>query len=118
MLPNLDLILLTILHASFICCVLLVVIFIILLALLVALSLAISSIILLDLHDFSSILSELFKMVMDDLELGMALILVSLIDQAVGFVLGSKHRHKHKNDEFELKARYSTRPIHVLKTVR
>lgn len=119
MLPNLDLIILAILHASLISFVLLSVIFIILLALLVAFFLALLLLSLFDMHHCSLILYEYLKMVKDDLQLGMVLILVSLINQAVDFVLVSKPWHKRKVDEFEVKAqKYSTSSIHVFKTVQ
>ncbi|KAK7261587.1 hypothetical protein RIF29_27901 [Crotalaria pallida] len=102
MLPNLDLILLSFLHASFISFVLLIAIFIILLALLFAFSLALLSISLYDLHHFCSEICEYFIIVKGDLQLGMALILVSLVHQAVNFFFVSKPWPKRKVDEFEV----------------
>lgn len=58
MFPNLDLILLTLLHGSFVIFVLLLVILTILLVLLIAFSLGLFSVFLFDLHHFSSIIFE------------------------------------------------------------
>lgn len=121
MFPNLDLILLTLLHGSFVFFVLLIVIFILFAILLLAFSLAIFSAFLLDLHHFSSVLSGYLEIVKGDLQLGMVLILLSLIHQAVDFASVSKPPfHKRKFDhKFEVKAQqYSTSHIHVLKTIQ
>ncbi|KAK7320788.1 hypothetical protein VNO77_30591 [Canavalia gladiata] len=120
MFPNLDLILLTLLHGSFVFFVLLLVIFIILSVLLIAFSLGLLSIFLFDLHQFSSVLSEYFKMAKDDLRLGIVLIILSLTHQAVDFVLVSQPWQKRKFGEFEVKAQqYSKRHyVHGLKTVQ
>lgn len=120
MFPNLDLILLTLLHGSFVIFVLFVVILIMLLALLIAFSLGLFSLVLFDLHQFSSILAEYFKMVKGDLELGIVLVIISLTNQAVDFVTVSKPWQKRRLGEFEVKAKqYSKRNyIHGLKNVQ
>ncbi|KAL1353095.1 hypothetical protein AAHE18_06G213600 [Arachis hypogaea] len=98
----LNLILLTLVHASLICCVLLLVISTILLVLFAALSLALSSMIIFDLHEFSSsIMLEHLKMAKDDIELGVVLIVVYLIQQGVGFVLSSKHNRQHNKHKYK-----------------
>ncbi|KAE9588140.1 hypothetical protein Lalb_Chr22g0352241 [Lupinus albus] len=120
MLSNLDLILLSFFHASFICFILLIIIFIILLALLVSSSFALLSISLLDLHHFSSLLCEYFKMVKGDLELGIVLTFIYLIKQALNYFLVSKPWPRSMVNEFQvIKAQqYSTSSsIHVLKTI-
>lgn len=123
MFPNLDLILLTLLHGSFVIFVLLVVILTILLVLLIAFSLGLFSVFLLDLHHFSSILSEYFRMVKDDLQLGVVLFLISLTHQALDFVTVSKPWQKRSRlGQFGAKAQqYSKRYHYVhhgLKTVQ
>ncbi|ESW33484.1 hypothetical protein PHAVU_001G073400 [Phaseolus vulgaris] len=122
MFPNLDLILLTLLHASFVIFVLLLVIFIILLLFSVAFFLGLSSVFLFDLHHFSSLLSQYFNMVKDDLELGGVLVLLSLTHQAVDFVTVSKPWQKrNKLGEFggNKAQKYSKRHyIHGLKNVQ
>ncbi|KAK7293860.1 hypothetical protein RJT34_16737 [Clitoria ternatea] len=121
MFPNLDLILLTLLHGSFVFLVLLIIIFIILLVLLIAFSLGLFSLFLFDLHHVSSPLSECFNMVKGDLELGTILILISLTHQLVDFVFVSKQWQKRRVvSEFQVKAhQYSKRHyVHVLKNVQ
>ena len=123
MFPNLDLILLTLLHGSFVIFVLLLVILTILLVLLIAFSLGLFSVFLLDLHHFSSILSEYFRMVKDDLQLGVVLFLISLTHQALDFVTVSKPWQKRSRlGQFGAKAQqYSKRHHYVhhgLKTVQ
>ncbi|KAF7830123.1 putative beta-1,4-xylosyltransferase IRX9H [Senna tora] len=94
MLPNLDLILLALLHASLIACVLLMVIFIILLGLLVAFSFGLLLVFVFEVQGFSLALSEYLEMAKDDLKLGMVLVFVFLLHQAVSFVLDSKPKGK------------------------
>ena len=121
MFPNLDLILLTLLHASFVMFVLLLVIFIILLLFSILFFLGLSSLFLFDLHHFSSPLSQYFKMVKDDLQLGGVLLLISLTHQAVDFVTVSKPWQKRNRlREFGVKAqKYSKRHyIHGFKTLQ
>jgi hypothetical protein len=119
MFPNLDLILLALLHASFVFFVLLIVIIILFFLLLLTFSLALLSIFLLDLHHYFCIFYEYFEFIKGDLELGLVLILISLIHHGVDSFLVSKPRHKRKYDKFEVKAQqYSPSHIHVLKTIQ
>lgn len=119
MFPNLDLILLALLHASFVFFLLLIVIIILFFFLLFAFSLALLSIFLLDLHHYFYVVYEYFEIVKGDLELGLVLILISLIHRGVEFFLVSKPIHKRKFDRFEVKAQqYSTSHNHILKTIQ
>jgi hypothetical protein len=94
MFPNLDLILLALLHASFVFFVLLIVIIILFFILLLTFSLALLSIFLLDLHHYFCVFYEYFEFIKGDLELGLVLILISLIHHGVDSFLVSKPRHK------------------------
>ncbi|KAL2318210.1 hypothetical protein Fmac_032086 [Flemingia macrophylla] len=114
MYPNLDLILLTLLHGSFIIFVLLVAILTILLVLLVAFSLGLLSLFLFDLHNLALVLYEYFRIVKDDLELGVVLFIISLTHQAVEFVTDSKPWRKRRLlGEFEVKAQQCSKRHYV-----
>ncbi|KAI4337488.1 hypothetical protein L6164_015898 [Bauhinia variegata] len=99
MLPNLDLILIALLHASFIACALLMVILIILFGLLLAFSLAVLSVSLFDLLHFFPVFSVYFSMVKDDIEFGLILIFLRLLQQAVAFASGSTPLHSASNTQ-------------------
>ncbi|KAK7384986.1 hypothetical protein VNO78_30691 [Psophocarpus tetragonolobus] len=115
MFPNLDLILLTLLHGSFVIFVLFLIILITLLVLLFAFSLALFSVFLFDLHHFSTLLSQYFKMAKDDLHLGSVLILISLTHQALEFVTVPKPWQKRRLSEFEVKVHhYSSKRHHYI----
>uniref|UniRef100_A0A6N2NHX1 Uncharacterized protein n=1 Tax=Salix viminalis TaxID=40686 RepID=A0A6N2NHX1_SALVM len=107
MVPNLDLIILTFLHGCFIACVLLVVISAISLALVLALSLALFSISIIDLHGvvFSSV-SRLILPLKENLKLGLALLVVTIMYYAIGVVLASKPLFDRMDSEFKSKVRH------------
>ncbi|CAJ1972249.1 unnamed protein product [Sphenostylis stenocarpa] len=111
MFPNSDLILLTLLHASFVISLLLLGILITLLLLSIAFFLGLFLLFLFDLHHFSSLLSQYFEMLKGDLELGVVLLLISLTHQALDFVTVSKPWQKRSRlREFGVKAQqYSKR---------
>ncbi|RHN77700.1 hypothetical protein MtrunA17_Chr1g0157591 [Medicago truncatula] len=119
MFQNIDLILLALLHASFVFFVLLIAIIILFFLLLLTFSLALLTIFLLDLYNYFSILYEYFEIVKGDLEMGLVLIVISIIHHGVDFFLVSKPSHKRKFDKFEVKDQQSfTSHIHVLKTIQ
>lgn len=119
MFPNLDLILIALLHASFVFFVLLIAIIILFFLLLLAFCIVLLTIFLLDLHHYFSMVFGYFEIIKGDLELGVVLILISLIHHVVDFFLISKPNHKRKFDKFDVKAhQYSTSHIHVLKTIQ
>ncbi|KAJ7958571.1 Protein Tat like [Quillaja saponaria] len=118
MLPNLDLVILALLHASFIAFTLHIIIFIILIALLFAFFIALLSVFIFDLNQFSSLVSPYFEILKDDLQLGMVLILLQLINQAVRIGLTSKPWFERKVSEFKLNARHFISHVHGLKTAK
>lgn len=119
MFPNLDLILLALLYASFVFFLLLIVIIILFFFLLFVFSIALFSIFLIDLHHYLYVVYEYFEIVKGDLKLGFVLILISLIQRGVEFFLVSKPIHKRKFDRFEVKAQqYSTSHNHIMKTIQ
>ncbi|WVY89244.1 hypothetical protein V8G54_034758 [Vigna mungo] len=114
MFPNLDLILLTLLHASFVIFLLLLLIFIIFFLLSLAFFLALSSLFLFDFHHFSSLLSQYFKMLKDDLQLALLLLLLFLTHQALDFLTVSKPWQKRNSlAEFRLKPHKSSKRYHI-----
>ncbi|KAJ6354525.1 hypothetical protein OIU77_005187 [Salix suchowensis] len=106
MVPNLDLIILTFLHGCFIACVLLVVISAILFALVLAFSLALFSISIIDLHGVFSSVSRLILPLKENLKLGLALLVVTIMNYAIGVVLASKPLYDRMVSEFKSKARH------------
>jgi len=114
MFPNLDLILLTLLHASFVIFVLLLLIFIIFFLLSLAFFLALSSLFLFDFHHCSSLLSQYFNMVKDDLQLALVLLIVFFTHQALDFVTVSKPWHKRNRlGEFGVKPQKCSKRYHI-----
>ncbi|KAJ6295568.1 hypothetical protein OIU78_023568 [Salix suchowensis] len=107
MVPNLDLIILTFLHGCFIASVLLVVISAILIALVLAFSLALFSISIIDLHGvFSSVSRLMILPLKENLKLGLALLVVTIMYYAIGVVLASKPLYDRMVSEFKSKARH------------
>ncbi|KAM7490422.1 hypothetical protein LguiA_033343 [Lonicera macranthoides] len=90
MVPNLDLILLALLHGSFISCVLILVLFIILMALLLAFSIGALSIVVIDSFDLFSLISRYVATLRANIELGFILILVTAMHFIINAAIASK----------------------------
>ncbi|KAM7493306.1 hypothetical protein LguiB_027915 [Lonicera macranthoides] len=90
MVPNLDLILLALLHGSFISCVLILVLFIILMALLLAFSIGALSIVVIDSFDLFSLISRCVATLRANIELGFVLILVTAMHFIINAAIASK----------------------------
>lgn len=87
MLPNLELILLLILHGSFIASILLLFTSLVLLALLLAFFLGLFSLVVIDLYDIFPLISWCFQTTKANLELGFVLILCVILRRVVNTIL-------------------------------
>lgn len=112
MIPNLDLLLLAFLHASFISCILLVTTFFLLICLLLASSITVFSIILFDALNIITPVSTIINTLIVNLELGFTLVSYVVISRAVDAALvltplfeaavsGVKVRVRHVLDYFQ-----------------
>ncbi|XAR70868.1 hypothetical protein NMG60_11027902 [Bertholletia excelsa] len=107
MVPNLDLILLSLLHGSFISCILLLFVFVIMICLLLAFFITLLSIILIDSYDIFSTLSLYFHNLRANIELGFVLVLVTLVHVLVKGALASKPWFERVSADLEDKARHA-----------
>lgn len=93
MIPNLDLFLLAILHASFIACVLLLIVSVVLIGLLLAFSVTIFSIAIIDLREGFLACSLHCATLKANLYLGLILLFYMLMHFAVSVVYNPNKRH-------------------------
>ncbi|PQM34221.1 hypothetical protein Pyn_29535 [Prunus yedoensis var. nudiflora] len=114
--PNLDLIILALLHGSFIAGFLLLVTSVMLTALLLAFSLGLVSILINDLCYISLLFSFYFETILKhNLELGFVLIVCKLLHHAVRIILASKPFLERKISQLKAKARHVTNLIDGLR---
>ncbi|KAJ4837598.1 hypothetical protein Tsubulata_043304 [Turnera subulata] len=106
MLPNLDLFLLAFLYGSFIACLVLAVSFAIMNGLLLAFSLALFSIVLFDVQDVLSFVSQYFLPLEENLKLGFILFLYTVMDYGLHATLASKPVVERLVFELKMKARH------------
>ncbi|KAI7993635.1 hypothetical protein ACSBR2_040369 [Camellia fascicularis] len=106
MVPNLDLILIAVLHGSFISCILLVFTFLMLICLLLAFSITLFSIVIIDSYDVFSMISLYFGTLRANVELGFVLVLFTLLHFMVNAGLASKPRVESMVANFKVKARH------------
>ncbi|KAI5556424.1 hypothetical protein BDE02_18G034200 [Populus trichocarpa] len=116
MVPNLDLILLAFLYGCFIACVVGAIIFAILNALLLAFFLTLFSIAIIDLQDVFSFVSRFVVPLKENLKLGFALLVCTVMYYAIGAMLASKPLFERMVSEIKVKARHVLSHLEVLAT--